>query len=113
MHFPVIRQSLRLEAELLQLYQTLTLVDSMLMSLSIPAIAIHRCRRHPSLPSPSTALPSHSAIPKVGNRTPTVQTARLTVVQNVTSSNQPSLQEALQGVWMVEGTLPEGASRVP
>ena len=34
-------------------------------------------------------------------------------MQNVTSSNLPSLQEAFQGVGMVEGALPEGASRVP
>ena len=33
-------------------------------------------------------------------------------MQNVTSSNLPSLQEALHGVGMVEGALPEGASRV-
>jgi len=149
MHFPVIRQSLRFVAELLQLYQMLTAVTlgspqrrSCLLfhccrrrpSLPLPsiaAIAVHRCRccpsllspsnalpshlaipkvgsrtptivpdTHssysrfptagltlvvPSLPSPSNALPSHSAIPKVGNGTPTVQTARLTVVQNVTS----------------------------
>ena len=157
-HFPVIRQSLRFVAELLQLYQTLMAVTlgspqrrsrllfyccrrrPSLPSLSIAAIAIHHCRCRPSLPlpsntlpshsaipkvgsrtptivpdthssysrfptaaltlivpslpSPSNALPSHSAIPKVGNGTPTVQTARLTVVQNVTSSNLPSLQEA-------------------
>jgi len=137
MHFPVIRQSLRLEAELLQLYQTFLLVAASLLSLSnalsshlailnvssrtptivsdayssysrfpvaalalvvpllpllsITAIAIHRCRccplllllsiaavavhhcgRHPSLPSLSNAPTSHSAIPKVGSRTPTI-----------------------------------------
>jgi len=118
MHFPVIRQSLRFVAELLQLYHMLTLVTlgspqrrsrllfhcchrrPSLLSLSIAAVAVHRCRHRPmhfavirqslrlvaellqlyqmfalvvlSLPLPSNALPSHSAIPKVRSRTSTI-----------------------------------------
>jgi len=104
-------QSLRFVAELLQLYKMLMAVT--LGSSQRRSRLFHCCHRSPSLPSPSNALRCHSAIPKVGNGTPTFQTTRLTVVQNVTSSNLPSLQEALQGVGMVEGALPEGASRVP
>jgi len=98
-HFPVIRESLRLVAELLQLYQTFALIVPSLRSpsnalpshLAIPKVGSRTLTIVPdthgsysrlptaalmlvvqSLPSPSNALPSHLAIPKVGNGTPTV-----------------------------------------
>ena len=103
----IFRQSLRLVAELQQLHWMLSVTYTKFFAAALTLIVS-------SLLSLPYYLPSHLAIPKVGNGTPTIQTASLlTVVQNVSSSNLPSLQEALQGIGMVEGALQEGASRVP
>ena len=77
-------QSLRLVAELQQLHRTLPVTYTKFFAAALTLIVS-------SLLSPPYYLPSHLAIPKVGNGTPTIQTARLTVVQNVSSSNLPGL----------------------
>ena len=69
----------------------------------------------PSLPSPSNALPSHSAIPKVGSRIPTIvldahsysrfPAAALTLVV----PSQPSPSNALPS----HSAIPKVGSRIP